>query len=187
MAALHDATECVYTHIHGFPPPPPEHLMLRSDYANQNCSIAGTLELIGERWTPLIIRDAFLGIRRFDDFQRNLGIARNVLQARLERLVEAGILKRKPYQERPPRYEYVLTRRGVDLWPVIMALMSWGDRHLFPDGPPVVIRHKGCGGAMDDRRICRKCGTPLEPWDAEPELGPGALPSQTGPGTPTRA
>src|SRR5918998_127305 len=103
--------------------------MLRRDYAGQNCSIAGTLELVGERWTLLIVRDAFLGIRRFDDFQRNLGIARNVLQSRLERLVEEGILKREPYQERPPRYEYRLTRKGVDLWPVLVALMGWGDRH----------------------------------------------------------
>ena len=158
--------------------------MLRSDYANQNCSIAGTLELIGERWTPLIIRDAFLGIRRFDDFQRNLGIARNVLQARLERLVEAGILKRELYQERPPRYEYKLTRKGVDLWPLMVSLMSWGDRHLFPDGAPVVLRHRDCGGTVDDRRMCRTCGAALEAWDVEPERGPGALPSQTRPGAP---
>ena len=158
--------------------------MLRSDYANQNCAIAGTLELIGERWTLLIVRDAFLGIRRFDDFQRNLGIARNVLQARLTRLVEAGILKRERYQERPERFEYRLTRKGVDLWPVVVSLMSWGDRHLFPDGAPVVLTHKGCGGAIDDRRVCKRCATALEAWDVEPQRGPGALPSQTRPGAP---
>jgi DNA-binding HxlR family transcriptional regulator len=161
--------------------------MLRSDYSGQHCSIAGTLELIGERWTLLIVRDAFLGIRRFDDFQRNLGIARNVLQSRLERLVEEGILKREPYQERPPRYEYRLTRKGVDLWPVIVSLMSWGDRHLFPDGPPVVMKHRGCGGRVDDRRLCEECGAALEAWDVEPELGPGALPEQARPGAPARA
>jgi DNA-binding HxlR family transcriptional regulator len=161
--------------------------MLRSDYANQNCSIASTLELVGERWTLLIVRDAFLGIRRFDDFQRNLGIARNVLQSRLERLVEEGILKREPYQERPTRYEYRLTRKGVDLWPVLVALMGWGDRHVYPNGPPVVMKHKGCGGTIDDRRTCRSCGAALEAWDVEPELGPGALPEQRHPGAPAPA
>ena len=158
--------------------------MLRNDYADQNCAIAGTLELIGERWTLLIVRDAFLGVRRFDDFQRSLGIARNVLQARLERLVEAGILKRVRYQERPERFEYRLTRKGVDLWPVLVALMGWGDRHLFPDGPPVVLRHKGCGGAVDDRRACRSCGAVVDAWDVEPERGPGALPARRAAGAP---
>ena len=158
--------------------------MLRNDYADQNCAIAGTLELIGERWTLLIVRDAFLGVRRFDDFQRSLGIARNVLQARLERLVEAGILKRVRYQERPERFEYRLTRKGVDLWPVLVALMGWGDRHLFPDGPPVVLRHKGCGGAVDDRRACRSCGAAVDAWDVEPERGPGAPPARRAAGAP---
>src|SRR4051812_29482724 len=110
--------------------------MLRNDYENQICAIAGSLELIGERWTLLIIRDAFLGIRRFDDFQRHLGIARNVLQTRLERLVDAGILRRARYQERPERFEYRLTSKGVDLWPVLVSLMHWGNRHVYPDGPP---------------------------------------------------
>jgi DNA-binding HxlR family transcriptional regulator len=161
--------------------------MLRNDYANQNCSIAGTLELIGERWTVLILRDAFLGRRRFDDFQRNLGIARNVLQARLERLVDAGILKRVRYQERPERFEYRLTRKGVELWPVVVALQKWGDRHLFDDRPPVVIVHKGCGGEIDDRRRCTVCGSDVEAWEAEPRLGPGAHESQREPGTPVAA
>jgi DNA-binding HxlR family transcriptional regulator len=158
--------------------------MLRSDYTNQHCAIAGTLELVGERWTLLIVRDAFLGIRRFEDFQRNLGIARNVLQARLERLVETGILQRERYQERPERFEYRLTRRGVELWPVLVALMKWGDRHLFPDGPPVVLIHKGCGGEIDDRRTCGRCGDAVEAWQSEARLGPGALPSQQGAGAP---
>jgi DNA-binding HxlR family transcriptional regulator len=161
--------------------------MLRNDYAGlANCSVAGTLELIGERWTPLILRDAFMGVRRFDDFQRDLGIARNVLQARLERLVEAGILRRVLYQERPARYEYRLTRKGIDLWPVIVALRSWGDRHLFPDGAPLLMRHKECGGLVDDRRTCESCGALLDPWDVEAERGPGALPSQSLPGAAAR-
>jgi DNA-binding HxlR family transcriptional regulator len=159
-------------------------LMLGKDYANQNCSIAGTLELVGERWTLLILRDAFLGIHRFDDFQRNLGIARNVLQSRLERLVEEGILRRKLYQERPERFEYRLTRKGVDLWPVLVALMKWGDRYTAQNGPPVVMRHVGCGGEVDDRRICTACGKFLEANESAPELGPGAFAGQDRPGAP---
>jgi DNA-binding HxlR family transcriptional regulator len=161
--------------------------VLGRDYENQNCSVAGTLELVGERWTVLIVRDAFLGIRRFDDFQRNLGIARNVLQARLERLVEEGIFRRQLYQERPPRYEYRLTRKGVDLWPVVVALLQWGDKHVRSDGPPVVLQHKDCGGEVDAHRMCAKCGAALEAWDVEPKLGPGALPSQKRPGAPVSA
>ena len=129
---------------------------------------------MGERWTLLIIREAFLGTRRFDDFQRALGIARNVLQARLERLTEAEIMRRVAYQERPVRYEYRLTRKGVDLWPVIVALLKWGDRHAAPDGPPVVLQHKGCGGEIDDRRSCTRCGAELEAWDVTAVRGPGA-------------
>ena len=152
--------------------------MLRRDYANQNCSLAGALEVIGERWTLLIIRNAFLGIRRFDDMQRQLGIARNVLTARLDRLVDEGILRRSLYQERPERYEYRLTKKGVDLWPVVVALLHWGDDHVHPDAPPLVLQHKDCGGAVDRHRMCAKCGAALEAWDVEPRLGPGAQPSQ---------
>ena len=91
--------------------------------------MASTLEVIGERWTLLIVRDVFLGIRRFDDLQRDLGVARNILQVRLERLVEEGILVKRPYQERPLRSEYRLTEKGADLWPVLVAMLQWGDRH----------------------------------------------------------
>jgi DNA-binding HxlR family transcriptional regulator len=161
--------------------------MLRRDYENQNCSAAGTLALIGERWTLLIIRNAFLGIRRFDDHQRQLGIARNVLQTRLERLVEEGILRRERYQERPERFEYRLTRKGAELWPVLVALMQWGDRHVYPGGAPLVLTHKDCGGGMDERRRCDRCGADLDAWDVEPSMGPGALPGQTGPRVPTTA
>ena len=100
--------------------------MLKRDYPSQYCPVAATLEVVGERWTLLIIRDIFMGIRRFDDLQRDLGVARNVLQARLERLVEEGILVKRPYQERPPRSEYRLTEKGADLWPVLVALLSGG-------------------------------------------------------------
>jgi DNA-binding HxlR family transcriptional regulator len=148
--------------------------MLRSDYLDQNCSIARSLELIGERWTILILRDVFLGTYRFDDLQRSLGIARNVLQTRLERLVDEGILRRVPYQERPPRYEYRLTRKGTDLWPVLMSLLKWGDRYAASAGPPVVIEHRGCGGEIDDRRRCRRCGADLDAWEVIARRGPGA-------------
>lgn len=132
------------------------------------------LELIGERWTILIVREALLGTRRFDEFQRQLGIARNVLHGRLERLVDAGIFNRAQYQERPPRYEYRLTRKGTELWPVVVALLKWGDRFAAPDGPPVTLEHVGCGGEVDDRRRCTVCGADLEPWDVSVRPGPGA-------------
>ena len=147
--------------------------MLRRDYAGQNCSIAATLELIGERWTLLIIRDAFLGIRRFDDFQARLGIARNVLQARLERLIEQGLLRRVQYHERPPRFEYRLTAKGVELWPVLVALMKWGDKHAAPNGPPRLTLHRGCGGEIDDHLTCSKCGARVTAREVEARPGPG--------------
>jgi DNA-binding HxlR family transcriptional regulator len=122
--------------------------MLKRDYADQDCSIAGTLEVVGERWTFLIVRDAFIGLRRFDEFQRSLGIARNVLTDRLNRLVQDGILERVRYSERPERYEYVLTDKGRDLRVALAALRQWGDTHLegrrgrryqrIVDGAPVV-------------------------------------------------
>src|SRR4051812_15920954 len=103
--------------------------MLPRTYHDQHCSIARALEVLGDRWTLLVIRDAFLGVRRFDDFQRDLGVARNVLTDRLGRLVEEGVLERVRYQERPERSEYRLTEKGLDLWPVTMALLRWGGRH----------------------------------------------------------
>ncbi len=118
--------------------------MLRNDYEDQNCSIARALELVSERWTILALRDVFLGRRRFDQIQQSLGVARNVLAARLDRLVAEGILDQSPYQERPLRHEYRLTPKGVDLWPVTVELLRWGDRYAAPDaGPPIVLRHKG--------------------------------------------
>jgi DNA-binding HxlR family transcriptional regulator len=149
--------------------------MLRSDYQGQDCSIAASLELIGERWTLLVIREVFSGRRRFDQMQKTLGVARNVLSARLQRLVDEGILERRPYSEHPRRFEYFLTEKGLDLWPVLVALMGWGDRHFAtPGGPPVVLVHKGeCGGRVNDRRICEKCGKELEVREARAVPGPG--------------
>ena len=148
--------------------------MLPRSYDNQVCSIARSLELVGDRWTILGLREAFLGTHRFDDFQRRLGCARNVLTERLSRLVETGVLRKVPYQERPLRHEYRLTRKGVELWPATMMLMKWGDRHLAPDGPPVVVLHKGCGGELDERLRCDRCGADLGPTDVYAEAGPGA-------------
>ena len=146
--------------------------MLPRTYDNQVCSVARTLEVIGDRWTLLVIRDAFLGVRRFEDFQRSLGVARNVLTERLNRLVEEGILRRRRYQQRPARYEYRLTRKGVDLWPVMMTTMKWGDRYLYPGEKPRLVRHKDCGGDIDQRLHCSRCGAELEPTDVYVETGP---------------
>ena len=149
--------------------------MLRSDYDNQVCSIARALEVVGERWTLLVLRDIFLGNRRFDALQGHLGVARNVLQSRLERLLEHGVIEKVPYQERPVRHEYRLTPKGIDLWPTIVSLLQWGDRHaLAPAGPPVLLRHKECGGEVDGHRICTACGMPLEARDVRAVAGPGA-------------
>jgi DNA-binding HxlR family transcriptional regulator len=136
--------------------------MLPRTYEGQNCSIARTLELVGERWTMLVIREAFLGRRRFDELAERLGIARNVLTDRLKRLVEEGVLEKVPYQERPQRFEYRLTAKGVDLWPVMVALLQYGDRHYAPHGPPMRLTHRDCGGELDDRRICKACGEKLQ-------------------------
>jgi DNA-binding HxlR family transcriptional regulator len=151
--------------------------MLGNAYENQACSLAAALEVIGERWSLLIVRDVFLGLRRFDQIQADLGVARNVLHARLTRLLEQGVLERRLYQERPPRYEYRLTEKGLDLWPTIVSLMQWGNRHAAPDGPPVLLEHRGCGGAVDEHRICAACGARLSARDTQALPGPGATPN----------
>jgi DNA-binding HxlR family transcriptional regulator len=148
--------------------------VLPRTYDNQFCSIARTLEVIGDRWTLLVIRDAFLGVRRFEDFQKSLGVARNVLTDRLNRLVEEGILRRRLYQERPERYEYRLTRKGVELWPAMMTMMKWGDRYVYPESHPRLVLHKDCGGEIDERLHCSKCGAELGPTDVYVELGEAA-------------
>ena len=128
--------------------------MKRTSFSGMSCSIAQTLEVVGEWWTLLILRDSFLGVTRFDEWQRRLGIARNVLSARLDALVEAGVLERRRYQEHPPRDEYVLTRKGTDLAPVLDAMRVWGDRYAAPDGRARVARPRrlwrgdDAGGAL---------------------------------------
>ncbi len=151
--------------------------MLRNDYSDQVCSIAGALEVVGERWSLLIVREVLLGVRRFDDIQADLGIARNILQTRLTRLSELGVLERRPYQERPTRHEYRLTEKGLDLWPTLVSLMQWGDRYAAtPAGPPVQLEHRGCGGAVDAHRLCGTCGARLSVREVRALPGPGATP-----------
>jgi DNA-binding HxlR family transcriptional regulator len=140
--------------------------MLPSTYSGQNCSIAKSLELLGERWTLLVIREAFLGTRRFEAFLERLDVARNILSARLQRLVDEGVLEKVAYQERPERYEYRLTQKGTDLWPIIVSLLQYGDRYYAPDGPPVILRHRECGGEVDAHRMCAKCGARLTARDS---------------------
>jgi DNA-binding HxlR family transcriptional regulator len=147
--------------------------VLHRTYENQNCSIARTLEVIGERWTILILRDAFLGVRRFDDFQEDLGVSRGILASRLQGLCDEGILERRRYQESPERFEYRLTEKGRDLWPILHSLVTWGDRYEAEKGPPRLFFHRGCGGAVDDRRTCAKCGAELTVRDVEEREGPG--------------
>ncbi len=148
--------------------------MLGSDYPGQFCSIAKSLEVIGERWSLLIVRDVMNGNRRFGEIQASLGIARNVLSARLQGLVDEDILERRAYQESPPRHEYFLTEKGLDLWPALIALMHWGDRYSAgPEGPPRLIVHKECGGEINDRGICEACGEVLHARDARQIPGPG--------------
>ena len=147
--------------------------MLKRDY-DQTCSVARSLEVLGERWTLLVIRDIFYGKRRFAAIQEDLGVARNVLATRLARLVAEGILEKRPYQDRPTRYEYFLTEKGIDLWPVMITMMHWGDHWLATDeGPPIVIHHKECGVEVDDRGYCERCGERLTARDAYAEGGPG--------------
>jgi len=147
--------------------------MLNREY-DQVCSLARSLEILGERWTLLVIRDVFYGKRRFDAIQEDLGVARNVLSSRLARLVDEGILEKRAYQERPVRYEYFLTEKGIDLWPTMITLMHWGDRYVADHGPPVVIHHKECDGEVDDRGYCGRCGERLTARDAYAQYGPGA-------------
>ena len=133
--------------------------MLGKTYDAQVCSIARALEVVGERWSLLIIRDAlFAGSTRYTDFQRGLGIATNILTDRLDGFVEAGIMRRERYSEQPELYEYVLTDKGRDLAPALVALTEWGDRWAAPEGPPIVLTHTPCGGSVTPEIVCGRCG-----------------------------
>jgi DNA-binding HxlR family transcriptional regulator len=147
----------------------------RKSFAGMHCSVAQCLEVVGEWWSMLILRDAFLGVTRFDDFQQRLGIARNILNQRLNRLVDEGVLDKVAYSHHPPRYDYRLTAKGRDLWPVLTALRQWGDIHAAPDGPPLKVIHKKCGQVAQAIMTCSACGDPLTGRDVRAVRGPGDL------------
>jgi DNA-binding HxlR family transcriptional regulator len=148
--------------------------MRLTSLAEWNCSIARTLDVIGEWWTLLIVRDAFRGTHRFDDFQANLGLARSVLTARLARLTESGVLERRAYSEHPPRYEYHLTDKGRALFPVIAALISWGDQWApAPAGPPVELVHDSCGTVITPELTCPHCHGHVSAANTHSQPGPG--------------
>jgi DNA-binding HxlR family transcriptional regulator len=152
--------------------------MQRTQFGDMYCSIARTLHIAGEPWSPLIIRNVFVGITRFEDNQRVLGISRKVLAERLDWLVENEVLERRAYSDRPPRYDYVLTQKGHELADVLLAISAWGDRWTAGDaGPPVLYRHRGCGEMTHAEVRCAACGELLHSGDVEVLPGPGAEPS----------
>lgn len=145
------------------------------------CSIARTVDAIGERWTPLILRDLFVGLTRFEDIRRDLGIASNVLAARLDALQKHGIVETRAYQSNPVRHEYLLTEQGRDLYPVLTMLITWGDKWLAgAAGPPAVVVHRDCGQPTAGVVVCRACGAPLTADNVRWQHGPGG---HLGPGT----
>ena len=149
--------------------------MRAAEIAEQDCSIARPAALLGDRWTLVILRQSFLGVKRFEDFQSTLGISRSLLSERLGRLVDAGVLRREPYKDEVrTRDRYRLTEMGLDLYPVLIALRDWGDRYLR-DGPRASIRHKGCGGEPTLELRCSECGEEIGAKDAEAVPGPGLL------------
>jgi DNA-binding HxlR family transcriptional regulator len=133
------------------------------DWTRDNCAVGNTLTVIGERWTLLVLRETFLGVRRFEQLQRNTGIARNILSDRLNTLVLHGILRRELYQERPERYEYRLTEKGLDLYPILVTIMAWGSKHLA--GQAMTMTHKGCGATVMPHLACPECGEPVAARD----------------------
>ena len=149
--------------------------MERKTFSEMHCSIAQCLEIVGEWWSLLILRDALLGISRFDQFHERLGISRNVLNERLATLVDAGVLEKVAYSEHPPRYDYHLTDKGRDLWPVLTALRQWGDKHAAPDGPPIQVVHRTCGHVFEMVPTCSACGERVSVRDVRAIPGPGAV------------
>lgn len=137
-----------------------------SEIGDQRCSIARTLSVVGDRWTLLVLREAFLRTRRFDDFQRRTGAPRPILAERLRDLVEHGIFERRPYGNHPDRYEYRLTEKGLELYPVVVSLLTWGDRWMADDdGAPVSLRHDECGHIVHPELACPECGEWIDPRD----------------------
>lgn len=148
-------------------------MALGKNYEGQDCSLAKALEVLGERWTLLVVRDAMYGVRRYGDFLAHLDIPRAVLSQRLGALVEAGILTRSRYQDNPPRDEYVLTPRGRELWVPVLALAQWGERTLSGSGPRRLFHHAACGTRLDHVSRCPSCATDVPLADVEVRPGPG--------------
>jgi DNA-binding HxlR family transcriptional regulator len=159
--------------------------MRRASFEDLNCSIAQCLEVVGDWWSLLVVRESLFGITRFEDFAARLGIARNTLTHRLDHLVGHGVLERVAYQERPVRYEYRLTEKGLDLWTVVTAMRQWGDRWAAADGPPVDVVHVDCGHVTTAVPSCSRCGEVLRPQDLRAQPGPGALGPDVLPAAPT--
>ena len=150
--------------------------MERTSFAEMRCSLARSLELIGDWWSPLIIRDLFLDVRRFDDLVEDLGVSRNLLTRRLKVLIEAGVVERQSYQVRPERWEYRLSAKGRDLVPALLALTEWGDRWVGPkEGRPVLFVHTSCGHQFHPTVACSVCGRPLKADTVTAKGGPGGL------------
>jgi DNA-binding HxlR family transcriptional regulator len=149
--------------------------MERKSFSGMHCSVAQCLEVVGEWWSMLLVRDAFLGVTRFDEFQQRLGISRNILDQRLNWLVGKGVLAKIPYSEHPPRFDYRLTDKGRDLWPILSTMRQWGDKYAAPDGPPMLVTHKACGQVADAMLTCSACGEPIGPREVRAAPGPGAV------------
>jgi DNA-binding HxlR family transcriptional regulator len=149
--------------------------MRHTDIYEQHCSIARSWVVLGERWTMLVLRECFNRTRRFEDFQSNLGIARNVLTERLGTLVDEGILERRQYQDRPPRFEYRLTEKGLDLYPILVSIMKWGDKWPSGNKPPVRLVHNLCDHDADPKLVCSHCGEELRAREVHPVPGPGLV------------
>ncbi|PPK68836.1 helix-turn-helix domain-containing protein [Actinokineospora auranticolor] len=148
--------------------------MQRTRFSEMACSIARTLDVIGEPWSPLILRDVYVGINRFDQLQQDLGISRKVLSERLKWLVDSEILTRVEYSSKPPRYEYGLTARGVELCDLLLVMVRWGDRWLAgAEGPPVLYRHHACGQISHVEPRCAVCAEPMRATDIDVLPGPG--------------
>jgi DNA-binding HxlR family transcriptional regulator len=147
------------------------------DWSIENCTIARAMEVLGERWTMVVLREVFNGVRRFDDMRVRTGIPRQVLTNRLATLVEQGVLRREPYREPGSRvrHEYRLTDKGLDLWPVLVAVLGWGDRYLAdPEGSPLTVAHRDCGGEVRVELCCERGHEVAGPRDVVPRPGPGA-------------
>jgi DNA-binding HxlR family transcriptional regulator len=148
--------------------------MQRTQFGDMACSIARTLDVIGEPWSPLILRDIYAGINRFEQIQQDLGISRKVLTERLKWLVESGVLERHAYSERPPRHEYRLTGKGTELCDLLLVMVRWGDRWLAGEaGPPVLYRHHACGQISHVELHCSVCDQPMHATDIDVEPCPG--------------